>query len=96
MSGRAQKFECVVELCWKTLKVFLYSVHGFDLASPKPVIKKWFELGNIDYSLCESMLRAIDIRNSLSHVYRKVAFVRLHDEILGYGPVFSSLIRSLE
>jgi hypothetical protein len=44
-----QKFEVAVEICWKTIKAFLFQIHGFDLASPKLVIKKLFELGYLNY-----------------------------------------------
>ena len=43
-TGQAQKFEFTVELFWKTIKVFLLEQHGFDIASPKGVMKKYFEL----------------------------------------------------
>lgn len=35
-------------------------------------------------------------RNSLSHVYRKEAFLRLHDEIMGYQLTFDALLLSIE
>lgn len=96
MSGQAQKFEFCIELSWKTIKSFLYSQHGIDSASPKMSIKKWFELGYIQYDTCELLLRAVDIRNSLSHVYRKEAFFELRAHILTYNPVFRSLYLSFK
>jgi hypothetical protein len=53
-SGQAQKFEFTVELFWKTAKHFLLETHGFDITSPKPVIKKYFELGYVDYDDCQA------------------------------------------
>ena len=80
-NGQVQKFEFTIELFWKTAKAFILEVHGFDLASPKPVIKKYFELGYVDYTACDRLIRALEIRNSLSHVYKQVTFLELYTEI---------------
>jgi nucleotidyltransferase substrate binding protein (TIGR01987 family) len=90
-NGQAQKFEFTIELFWKTVRAFLLDLHGFDFASPKSVVKKYFELGYCSYEDCEKLLRALDIRNSLTHIYEKEAFETLHREIITYrvffGPV---------
>jgi nucleotidyltransferase substrate binding protein (TIGR01987 family) len=83
-NGQAQKFEFTIELFWKTVKVFLFEEHGFDIASPKGAVKKYFELGYVSYEECDRLIRALDIRNSLSHVYKKESFLALYDEIRGY------------
>ena len=87
-NGQAQKFEFTIELFWKTVRAFLLDLHGFDLASPKSVVKKYFELGYCSYEDCERLLLALDIRNSLSHVYKKDSFEALHREITGYRIFF--------
>jgi nucleotidyltransferase substrate binding protein (TIGR01987 family) len=89
-SGQAQKFEFTVELFWKAAKVFLLEDHGLDLASPKTVVKKYFELGYLEYPDCDRLLHALDIRNSLSHIYRKETFLDLHKEIMGYSGFFGN------
>jgi len=95
-NGQAQKFEFTIELFWKTTKVFLLERHGFDIVSPKAAIKKYFELGFIGYEDCERLLGALDIRNSLSHVYKKEAFLALHAEILGYTGFFEKVARGMQ
>ncbi len=87
-SGQAQKFEFTIELFWKTVKRFLLEEHGFDIASPKPTVKKYFELGYVDYAEAELLLKAIDMRNALSHVYRKEQFAVLYADICRYRGVF--------
>lgn len=94
-TGQAQKFEFTVELFWKTIKVFLLEQHGFDIASPKGVMKKYFELGYVDYDDCDRLIRALDIRNSLSHVYKKESFLVLNEEIRGYKGFFEKAILGL-
>ena len=88
-NGQAQKFEFTVELFWKTVKVMLLERHGFDVGSPKNVVKKYFELGYIGYPQCERFLHALDIRNSLSHIYSKDGFLALFKEIADFGGFFS-------
>jgi nucleotidyltransferase substrate binding protein (TIGR01987 family) len=94
-NGQAQKFEFTVELFWKTVKRFLLELHGFDLPSPKSVVKKYFELGYVGYDDCERLLRAMDIRNSLSHVYKKENFDILYEEITGYRGFFNSALSKM-
>ncbi|MFZ4616000.1 MAG: hypothetical protein ACOYM2_07375 [Rectinemataceae bacterium] len=43
----------------------------------------------------EGALQALDIRNELSHVYRKDGFMDLHSEILGYLGFFPQMERKL-
>ncbi len=94
-NGHIQKFEFCIELLWKTLKVFLWEIHGFDLSSPKAVIKKYFELGHLDYPTLEKLLEAIELRNSLSHIYQKEMFEEAHFKIKEFAPVFEQVISKL-
>lgn len=94
-NGQAQKFEFTVELFWKATKVFLHEQHGFDLASPKSVVKKYFELGYVDYDDSERLLTALDMRNSLSHVYNKEGFLALYEGIRSYRGFFSRVASGL-
>ncbi|MCX7025255.1 MAG: nucleotidyltransferase substrate binding protein [Spirochaetes bacterium] len=95
-NGQAQKFEFTVELFWKSVRIFLLEQHGFDLASPKSVVKKFFELGFVGYDDCDRLLRALDIRNSLSHVYKKENFFVLHEEILRYRGFFKGALAGMK
>lgn len=95
-SGQAQKFEFCVELSWKTLKRFIEHYHGFDLASPKATIKKALELGLLDYAEYESLLRAVELRNSLSHIYGKEAFNRIHAELIGLRDPLRACLASMK
>jgi len=94
-NGHIQKFEFCIELLWKTLKVFLWEIHGFDLSSPKSVIKKFFELGHLDYPTLEKLLEAIELRNSLSHIYQKEMFEEAHFKIKEFAPVFEQVVSKL-
>jgi nucleotidyltransferase substrate binding protein (TIGR01987 family) len=91
-NGQVQKFEFTIELFWKTVKAVLSEIHGVDIASPKPIIKKWYELGFIPYETCEAILAGLDIRNELSHMYKKEMFEKVHVEIKKYGKIFQSAL----
>ena len=70
-SGQIQKFEFNIELLWKAIKFFLLEKEGIEERSPKGVIKKYFNLGLLDYEDYENLIHMIDDRNYLSHVYKK-------------------------
>jgi len=95
-NGQIQKFEFSIEILWKTLRVFLYEIHGIDIQSPKGVIKKFFELGYINYQTSDDLLRSIEIRNTLSHVYKKEVFQSMYREILPFPEVFIKVLEVVQ
>lgn len=64
--GFVQRFEYTVELAWKTLKDYLME-QGFDLASPKEVIRQAFQ--NEIITDGEVWIEALNRRNLSSHTY---------------------------
>ncbi len=70
-SGQIQKFEFTIELLWKTVQIFLFEVDGIDVVTPKAVAKEFVEAGHCDYETYELLIRAINDRNQLSHIYRQ-------------------------
>lgn len=93
-NGQVQKFEFTVELLWKMLKVFLYEQHGTDAASPKQTIRSYFELGLCEYQDAERMLEAVDMRNRLSHIYRKEILEEIHEHINKYEDLFDRVFQN--
>ncbi|MFP4364125.1 MAG: nucleotidyltransferase substrate binding protein [Spirochaetia bacterium] len=90
-NGQIQKFEFSIELVWKTLKQFLFDVHGIESVSPKQTIRSYFELGFCSYNECEELLEAINMRNRLSHVYKKSLLESVHNSLEEYSELFQSL-----
>ena len=80
-SGQVQKFEVVVDLLWKTLKVYLYEVNGIVENSPKKVIKQYFQLEECEYSDYEWLINMIEMRNQLSHIYSAEKFEQIHSKL---------------
>jgi nucleotidyltransferase substrate binding protein (TIGR01987 family) len=70
-SGQIQKFEFTIELLWKTVQAFLFEIDGIDVITPKSVAKEFVEAGYCNYEVYELLIRAINDRNQLSHIYRQ-------------------------
>ena len=66
LAGLVQTFQFTFELCWKTLKDLL-TFEGYDVNSPREIIRKAFELSLIDDA--ERWFNALESRNILTHVY---------------------------
>ncbi len=78
LAGLVQMFGFTFELSWKTLKDLLF-YEGFDVKSPREVIRKSFEVEDISEDDCEVFLDALSKRNLLSHTYEeKTAMEALH------------------
>ncbi|HMS18609.1 MAG TPA: nucleotidyltransferase substrate binding protein [Planctomycetota bacterium] len=71
-AGLIQIFEFTFELSWKTLKDLLF-YEGFDVRSPRDVIRKGFETDYLSEEDAETLLDALDKRNLFSHSYNETA-----------------------
>jgi len=94
-NGQAQKFEYTIELCWKTIKIFLKEKDGVDEAAPKKIIKAYFLGGYAtedDYLL---LLEAIEDRNRLSHIYDAETFGAILARLPGYAALFERVCAQL-
>jgi nucleotidyltransferase substrate binding protein (TIGR01987 family) len=87
-NGVAQKFEYTFELCWKCIKEFLKRQEGIDEATPKKIIKAFYLAGYAIEDDYLALLRAVDDRNLLSHIYDEAIF----SEILARIPEHAGLI----
>jgi nucleotidyltransferase substrate binding protein (TIGR01987 family) len=80
-SGRIQKFEKTTELAWKCGKLFIELNFGENILTPKSVYKKLFLLELIDENLYLQLMKTVDDRNMLSHVYKEKMFVSIHKNL---------------
>ena len=67
-AGLIQLFEVTFELGWKSLKDLL-EYGGFDLKSPREVLKQAFASGYLDDG--EGWILALDGRNKFAHIYNE-------------------------
>ncbi|HOF01271.1 MAG TPA: HI0074 family nucleotidyltransferase substrate-binding subunit [Spirochaetota bacterium] len=93
-NGQIQKFEYCIELMWKAIKELLRDKYGIDIASPKYVLKSYFENGNLDYADYETAIAAIDDRNRLSHLYNDEIFNEIYGRLNVYKELLLKIIGS--
>jgi nucleotidyltransferase substrate binding protein (TIGR01987 family) len=95
-AGLVQMFEFTYELAWKTLKDMLF-YEGFDVKTPRAVIRKSFEVEYLNESDAEALLDGIEKRNLLSHTYEEqtaAEAVRLIKD--SYTPVLRRVFATLK
>lgn len=90
-NGKAQKFEYTLELCWKAIKSALKHHEGIDEVSPKKVIKAFYLGGYLTEDDYLALMRAVDDRNKLSHIYDIDEF----KEILVRLPQYANLMQQV-
>lgn len=95
-NGMAQKFEYTMELCWKTIKVFLKQQEGLDELSPRKVIKSFYLQGYLDESAYIQLIQAIDDRNMLSHIYDKQDFLKILSRLPAHADLFKMVEGTLQ
>jgi nucleotidyltransferase substrate binding protein (TIGR01987 family) len=64
-----KRFEYTFELCWKTVKVYLYANAGIDVFSPKDCFRNLGKNSNFQESGIEKMLEMTNDRNLIVHMY---------------------------
>jgi len=89
-AGLVQFFEITFELAWKLLKDYLEGLGHDDVKSPRPVIKKAFELELIENG--HLWLQILVDRNLTTHVYDE-AMAKKIDVLIEekYYPLFKKL-----
>jgi nucleotidyltransferase substrate binding protein (TIGR01987 family) len=95
-NGVAQKFEYTFELCWKCIKDFLKKQEGIDEAAPKKIIKAFYLSGYAIEDDYLTLLKAVDDRNLLSHIYNEAVFSEILTRIPEYARLIGRVIPVLD
>ena len=95
-NGVAQKFEYTFELCWKCIKDFLKKQEGIDEAAPKKIIKAFYLSGYVIEDDYLTLLKAVDDRNLLSHIYDEAVFSEILTRIPEYARLIDRVIPVLD
>lgn len=94
-AGLIQMFEVSFELAWKTLKDLLF-YEGFDVASPREVLRQAFVAGHTTDDEAATLLDALNHRNLLSHTYNEAtAEHAVHRIREHYVPALQSVLARL-
>ena len=95
-AGLVQMFQFTFELAWKTLKDLLF-YEGYDIKTPREVIRKSFEVEYVGEDDTEAFLDGLEKRNLLSHTYEEqtaTEAVRLIKE--SYAPMLRRVFVTLK
>lgn len=93
LAGLVQMFEFTFELAWKTMKDLLF-YEGYDVNSPREVIRKAFETGLIQE--VDLWLEILESRNRLSHTYDEQTALEAEELIKdSYTPMIRNALESL-
>ncbi|MGR5414449.1 HI0074 family nucleotidyltransferase substrate-binding subunit [Vibrio astriarenae] len=96
LAGLVQTFEFSFELTLKTLKDLL-EFEGFDVASPRSVIRTALEARHLSSQQCETLLEALIKRNLLSHTYDEENVLEAQKLILdSFAPVIEQVTEYLK
>ena len=94
--GVIQRFEYTFELAWKVLKDLLF-YEGFDVKSPREVIRQAFETEYLNEADTETALDALEKRNLLTHTYEEEVMLEALELIEGqFQPMLNRLLKTLE
>lgn len=94
--GVIQRFEYTFELAWKVLKDLLFC-EGFDVKSPREVIRQAFEAEYLNADDTEVALDALAKRNLLTHTYEEEIMLEALELIQGqFQPMLNRLVKTLQ
>jgi nucleotidyltransferase substrate binding protein (TIGR01987 family) len=94
--GVIQRFEYTFELAWKVLKDLLF-YEGFDVKSPREVIRQAFEAEYLNEADTETALDALEKRNLLTHSYEEATMLEALELIEGqFQPMLNRLLKTLQ
>ena len=94
-NGKIQKFEYCAELAWKISKIHVEFFHGVISNSPKSVYKTMFQLAIISESEYLALIKTIEDRNLLSHIYKESMYQEVFDRLPLHLLAFQWLIAKL-
>jgi nucleotidyltransferase substrate binding protein (TIGR01987 family) len=89
-----KRFEYTFEAVWKTAQAYLRS-EGFDVASPKSVVRTSLEAGLLTAGTAEEALIMIDDRNLTVHMYRGAVAEQIFARIPRYAEILSQWLGAI-
>lgn len=94
--GMIQRFEYTFELMWKVLKDLLF-YEGFDVKSPREVLRQAFVSEYLNEDDTETALDALNKRNLLSHTYEEAIAIEAIMQIKNnYVPMLKQFCNTLK
>lgn len=75
------RFQYTFELCWKTVKLFLYEKHGVNVNSPKDCFRELRRNSLLTDEETETLNKMVDARNEIVHTYQEAIAEALYERI---------------
>ena len=75
------RFQYTFELCWKTVKLFLYEKHGVNVNSPKDCFRELRRNSSLTDEETETLNKMVDARNEVVHTYQEAVAEALYKRI---------------
>ena len=76
-----KRFEYTFDLAWKSIKNFLYDIHGIVCNSPKQCFRKFYQLEYFNEEETELAIKMVDSRNSVVHIYLETLAEEIYSDI---------------
>jgi nucleotidyltransferase substrate binding protein (TIGR01987 family) len=95
-NGQALKFGFSVEFLWKTIKDFLFEVHGIECNSPKSCLKSFFQNSDLTETDYQNLMVMINYRNELSHMYDQRTFEKIWNSLPSHQELILKCISEIE
>ena len=91
-----QRFEYSFEAVWKAGKAFLREIEGFEIGSPKGVIRAFLQVGLFTEDQTALALSMVDDRNLTSHTYNEGLAEQIYDQLSNYAEVMTQWLSNME
>ncbi len=95
-NGQIQKFEYTIELLWKTLKKYFEVKRENIILYPKDAIKAFFAEDAIEEETYLGLMKAIESRNLLSHIYKVEMFDLIYPQLESYAKAIRHACAAIE
>lgn len=91
-----QRFEYTFEALWKAGKAFLREIEGFEIGSPKGVIRGFLQVGLFTEEQTALALAMVDDRNLTSHTYNEGLAEQIYDQLDNYAELMANWLTAME
>ena len=91
-----QRFEFTFEAIWKVAKMYLREIEGFELGSPKGVLRACMQVGILSDEETSLGLEMVDDRNLTSHTYNEGLAVSIYDRLDEYVGLLTFWLERIE
>ncbi len=94
-NAQVQKFEFCIELLWKAVKTY-FEIEGKTLLTPKLNIKELYLHQIVEEKQYLELMKCIESRNLLSHVYKSETFELIAADLLSHYNIINTTFGKLK